>query len=332
MRRIASKRISIRTEPFPWRVRRVGVKARDLLSAPGSRGQVLAVLSTTAYLSERDGEILWIAREGLPAHRRCLLTAFEAGSICAGQSFFVQGSGLQIGEEIAIDLDQAEEWEPPAIQRDQAEPLASVSAGVRRLLAAVPVPGGQEGLGQAVLLVSAIAHGKMLPAFSRGSLVARALNPLLGLARACLVQDLAQVVRIGRELVGLGSGLTPSGDDFLGGLLFAVHFLKRAYPTDFPERQEPIFDLIDWAETQTHPISRTILSDLALGHGPEPLHDLIAALFSGQNLSRIMASVVRLVKIGHDTGWDILAGMLTGMLLVEGKIESRKQNPRIFSS
>jgi hypothetical protein len=114
-------------------------------------------------------------------------------------------------------------------------------------------------------------------------------------------------------------------------LFFAVHFLKIAYPTDFPERQELIFDLIDWAETQTHPISHTILSDLALGHGPEPLHDVIAALFAGKDLGSIMAGVARLVEIGHNTGWDILAGVLTGMLLVEGKIKSGNQNPRIFS-
>jgi len=314
-------------EPFPWRVRRVGVKARELLSAPGFFGRVLAVLSATAYLSGSGGEILWMAREGLPAHRRCILTAFEPRSICAGQSFFVQGSGLRIGEEVAIDLDQAEEWEPPAIWPDQAEPLASVNAGFRRLLAAIPVPGGEEGLGQAILLVSAIADGEGLPTFPAGSLVARALSPLLGLARACLVQDLAQVVRRGRELVGLGSGLTPSGDDFLGGLLFAVHFLKIAYPGDFPGHQEPIVDLIDWAGTQTHPISHTILGDLALGHGPEPLHDVITALLTGEDLSRPTVGVARLVEIGHNSGWDILAGLLTGMLLVEGKIKSKNQNP-----
>jgi hypothetical protein len=309
----------------------VGAKAKDLLSTPGFCGRVLAVLSTTAYLSGTDGEILWIAREGLPAHRRCILTAFEPRPICAGQSFSVLSSGLRIGGDVAIDLDQAEEWEPLAIGPGQAEPLGTVNAGVRQLVTAIPVPGGEEGFGQAFLLASAIADGKGLPTFPTGCLVARALSPLLGLMRACLAKDLAQVVRRGRELVGLGSGLTPSGDDFLGGLLFALQFLKMAYPGDFPWEQESIEALIDWAGTQTHPIGHAILSDLTFGHGPEPLHAVITGLLAGEDLSLLTAAVGRLVEIGNNTGWDILAGVLTSMLLVEGKIKSGNQNPRISS-
>jgi hypothetical protein len=119
--------------------------------------------------------------------------------------------------------------------------------------------------------------------------------------------------------VGLGQGLTPSGDDFLGGLLFAAHSLRTAYPEDFDWENEPIMGLIDWAHAQTHPISHAILSDLALGHGPEPLHEVFTSLLKGQNLDHTMAGVTRLIKIGATSGWDILAGMLTGMLLIAGK-------------
>ena len=310
---------AIAARPLPWSARRVGSRAKGLFALPGFSGKVLAVLSATIYLVSRDGEILWMSREGLPMHRRCILASFHSNSIRVGQSFFTQGPCLRIAREVNIDLDQAIEWKPLGVVPEQAQPLFVVNDCVRRLLEAVVKLGNTKGLGQTVLLISAVVDGNEMATFVQGPLLARARSSILGLARACFNEDMIQVAQIGREFVGLGPGLTPSGDDFLGGLLFAAHSLKTAYPEDFDWEQEPVMGLIDWARTQTHPISHAILSDLALGHGPEPLHELVTSLLKGQNLDRTMAGVARLIEIGDTSGWDILAGMLTGMLLIAGK-------------
>jgi len=136
-----------------------------------------------------------------------------------------------------------------------------------------------------------------------------------------LDQDISQAARTGKDLVGLGLGLTPSGDDFLGGLLFAADSLKMAYPGEFSWEDEVVRDLIDWARTRTHPISHVILHDLALGHGPEPLHEVVRSLLMGRGSECLVAAVSRLLRMGHSSGWDILAGVLTGMLLVSGRMK-----------
>jgi hypothetical protein len=295
----------------------MGAKAKDLFTLPGFSGKILAALSSTTYLLGRGGEILWVDQEGLPAHRRSLLLSFQPGTLFPGQSFFMQGPFLQLGQAATIDLRQATEWKPSVIRPGQAEKLARVNASFQQLLASFPIPDSGRGLGQALLLI----NGKDPSTLSPGSWVARALRPILGLARACFEQDIAQVAQMGKELVGLGPGLTPSGDDFLGGLLFAARSLKTAYPGDFLWEERPITDLIEWARKQTHSISHSILSDLALGHGPEPLHDVVASLLKGEDLGDVMAGVTRLLRIGHTSGWDILAGVLAGMLLVSGKLK-----------
>ena len=124
-------------------------------------------------------------------------------------------------------------------------------------------------------------------------------------------------------LVGLGVGLTPSGDDFLGGLFFAARSLHQAYPEDFPWAEDAVSELLDWAKTRTHPISHAIFSDLALGHGPEPLHDLIGGLLDGRDLDPVMEAALRLTAIGHSSGWDMLAGAVTGMLMAKKSVEYR---------
>jgi len=314
--------------PLPWPARWVGSRAKGLFALPGFSGKVFAVLSATIYLESRDGEILWISREGLPMHRRCILASFQSDSIFVGQSFFTHGPCLRIARELTIDLDQATEWKPIGVVPEQAQPLFVVNVCVRRLLEAVVKLGNAKGLGQTILLISEVVDGNEMATFVKGPLLSRVRSLILGLTKACCKQDMVQVAQIGREFVGLGTGLTPSGDDFLGGLLFAAHSLKTVYPEDFDWEQEPVMGLIKWARTQTHPISYAILSDLALGHGPEPLHEVVTSLLKGQNLDRTMAGVTRLIEIGDTSGWEILAGMVMGLLLIGSKLNGSRELTR----
>jgi hypothetical protein len=307
---------------FVWPARRVGSMAKGLLATTGFSGKVLAALSTTIYFASKDGEILWMSRDELPMHRRCILTSFQPDSIYVGQSFFAQGPFLKFGDGTVIDLSQAEEWTPSVVRPEQAEPLTVINACTRRLLEAVTKLGNAKGFGQIIPLISSLVDGNKQAISNTDPLFDKARNSILDLATACFNFDMTEVTRRGRELVGLGPGLTPSGDDFLGGLLFAAHSLKTAYPQDFNWEEEPVTDLIDWAYTQTHPISHAILRDHAFGHGPEPFHDVVISLLNGQDLVRTMGGVTRLLGIGDSSGWDIMAGMLTGMLSVEGKLSA----------
>jgi len=303
-----------------WLARKVGTEAKRLAASPGFSGRILAVLSTTTYVLGGSDEILWLAKEGEPLHRRCILVSFPPDSFSAGQSFFVQGSCLETSGGAAIDLGQAGEWVPPVIGPGKVAPLETVNACVQRLSADLPRPASDEGLGQAIAPISGMPLRWNPVAPLRTPLLMRALNPILGVARGCLGSDMNEIVQSGRDLVGLGPGLTPSGDDFLGGVLFAARSLKTAYPGLFDWEEQPITDLIFWARTQTHPISHAILGDLARGYGVQPLHDVVTSLLSGEDQDRVMAGVTRLLDIGHTSGWDSLAGMLTGMLMVKGKL------------
>lgn len=299
----------------------VGTKAQSLLVVPGFSGKVLAVVSKATYLSENGGEILWVAREGLPAHRRSILASFYPGSVCTGMSFSTSDHRLRIGEEVALDLSQAVVWDPSTINARQVSPLAIVNRCFREVLVAVQSFDSGKGLGQAIPLIAAVARGSDITVpCAPASWVGRALAPIAGLVRACLSRNMVAVTERGRELIGLGPGLTPSGDDFLGGLLFVAHHLKAVYPSEFRWEEQPITALLDRAHAETNRISYTILSDLALGHGPEPLHHLVLCVLEDQEPDR-MPHVARLVKIGHTSGWDLLAGALAGMLLTAGSPE-----------
>jgi hypothetical protein len=105
------------------------------------------------------------------------------------------------------------------------------------------------------------------------------------------------------DLVGLGPGLTPSGDDVLAGALIGLHAFARA---DVAER------LAGWlrprADGRTGLVSRAHLACAAEGEGAAVLHDALNALASG-DASTLAAATAAVGTLGHCSGWDGLLGI-----------------------
>jgi hypothetical protein len=108
---------------------------------------------------------------------------------------------------------------------------------------------------------------------------------------------------------GLGRGLTPQGDDFIAGLLFALHLRGSAFGESV--RQE-IAD-IHAAAQSNNPFSRAMLDCAAQGRAFERLNELIGSLFGADN-GLIEARARELMGIGATSGADIAAGLLFGLM------------------
>ncbi len=159
----------------------------------------------------------------------------------------------------------------------------------------------------------------------RGAVLSRAPAPnvnvsferlapfLISMQDACRSHNLSRVLEIGRDLIGLGPGLTPSGDDFLGGLLLTIHQLLAAYPGGIEWSLRAVEDFLAWARPRTNVISYTILCDHARGQGAEPLHALLAALLEGKSDDEIARHRERVLAIGSTSGAEMLAGILAGL-------------------
>jgi hypothetical protein len=137
-----------------------------------------------------------------------------------------------------------------------------------------------------------------------------AITSLAAVAHACENDAPADAARASRPLLGLGPGLTPSGDDFVGAVFFARAWLA---PPESEAWQAAGDHVVAQARERTHPISVALLSDLVRGEGHAPLHDLAQALIAGA-AAGILEAASRLTRLGHSSGWDLLAGIMTGVL------------------
>ncbi len=113
--------------------------------------------------------------------------------------------------------------------------------------------------------------------------------------------NLPQVAQAASFLAGLGSGLTPAGDDYLVGAMAALWLtdLKALLP-----------EIAAAAVLQTTTLSAAFLNAAARGEFMEPWHHLAQNLYPG-NIESLSQALALVVTFGASSGRDALAGFTT---------------------
>ncbi len=290
----------------------LGTLARACLT-PGQRGKVLAAFPKAIYLLTDAGELFWIGTDGIPMHQRCAQVSAQIAEPSAGAAFHVADQRLAIEPGFIIAFDRALPWSAPRLDPERVVEITRLPARLQAFFSRLDLAQAK-GFGAFIPhLLSLMRNESISPAVAFTDPVLRSAQPLvLDIARACLDRQPVRISKNADALIGLGTGLTPSGDDFLGGLLFAVRILQAAYPgSNFG----PYGILVENYQARTHVISFTLLKDLAGGQAIAPLHHIIKRLLTGEPLDSIDPFIAQLTQIGHSTGWDMLTGLLTGLLI-----------------
>lgn len=108
-------------------------------------------------------------------------------------------------------------------------------------------------------------------------------------------------------LVGLGPGLTPSGDDVLCGMLLVLGALD-------PPAHGALAAAVRDALHRTTALSATLLRDALEGYAVPPVLDLLAAARRGPGAGPDLATLARAVtRVGHSSGSDLLVGVRTAL-------------------
>jgi hypothetical protein len=151
----------------------------------------------------------------------------------------------------------------------------------------------------------------LLGASSRAGISGRVGEAMRDLLSAARRYDLSDVPAIA-SLIGLGPGLTPSGDDLLVGYMAGLWCGAR----DFSERTRFISKLgktmIDLSH-KTNEISRTYLYHAVQGQVSSRLADLAGAICHGDNPRHLLETAETAMSLGHTSGMEVVTGLLMGL-------------------
>ena len=241
--------------------------------------------------------------------------------------------------DLSIHLPRGAPWEPVPVIAARSWCRATVARHARLLarhLAERALPDGLAPLVKPLLLHQA---AKETP-------LAKIALPLLRLLMdASRHEDMAGVEAAVRGLAGLGPGLTPSGDDTLGGFVGVIALSPSfrmpvatplvGVPSLFPNRRndrtghpqgvsllgftredgESLASLIvNTARPRTTILSATLLAHAARGELAEHVGELLTALtLPPEHSEAVLRAADRVLAYGACSGGDTLLGLLLGL-------------------
>jgi hypothetical protein len=122
------------------------------------------------------------------------------------------------------------------------------------------------------------------------------------LCSALATVDLSSALKIASKLTGLGAGLTPAGDDFILGAIYAAWIIHP------PEIASVLAERItNAAAPLTTSLSAAWLRSAGSGEAGMLWHAFFESLLAG-NQVEIQYQIARLLSVGASSGADALAG------------------------
>lgn len=125
-----------------------------------------------------------------------------------------------------------------------------------------------------------------------------------------LYEDLTVNIENAMKLVGLGQGLTPSGDDFLVGIMLAFSTIEN----EMLHKEKWASQVVKESEKKTNVISYSALKYAEIGETRESIALLIQALFT-QKTEVVEQELLNVMTIGSSSGTEITWGIISGLLL-----------------
>lgn len=292
-------------------------EAASIWLTPGRGGKVLAAVNHATFLLTESGELIWLASAESPLHRRCIRWPVPLPNLAVETTFLVQGRSIDLASGTKLDLCNSEIWEAPVVPIQKVIEHDKLPDKLFDIVETLLSQESPSGFGEFIRLILQIARKQdVSTGFQTNNfLLATAWSMVETITKACLSHDLPVVLKQADALIGLGEGLTPSGDDFLGGLFFTCFLLSYSYPSIHFWEPDDLPGWVDAHRSYTNQISFALLRDNASGHALEPLNRFGLALLTNQPAENVTSVASDLIKVGHSTGWSLLAGFVTGMLL-----------------
>ncbi len=278
--------------------------------------KVFSVFNRICNLINKNGEVLSVvAPEIGPGPFSLVVREFDVSNNEMGFSTWLdRSSKVRIGEErlclgpLAIDLSEVRYWDPKPDWEDIYRRRKLILRKCTKWISPLLKNGPSESLIQILRHPMALefevgVYPETLPGTS-DRFVKAALKPIHCMVHGIIEEKRSIWERGVRSLAGLGRGLTPAGDDFILGTLYA---LRVVFPHEHAERIA--FSICELATKQTSHLSAAYLRAAARGEAVELWHLLLKALISCDEKT-FREVVLQFRKVGYTSGFDALAGFI----------------------
>jgi hypothetical protein len=243
------------------------------------------------------------------------------------RSLTAKPGSLTLGSSLLIDYSKAELWKTPVIFCHHGN--ASVDETYQRLRTVANILTMTErraGFGD--LLTSGILETQA--PISNG-LAKAAKSHVEKLVEAIVQQRTDLVVHTTTALAGLGIGSTPSGDDFLAGLMLGFRYARQHFEDDIGYVSLVCQTILTAAAGRTNPISWAYIQYASRGLTTESIFSLISSLLGHKKelTFRTMTVMQKRATSGEDIIVEIGYGVLAAIRQYSGERAITSSTPQV---
>jgi hypothetical protein len=247
-------------------------------------GSVVGIYQGFCNILGNDGRMITIAISPIGKSPFSVLIEWQDifTSIIPKMNVRADQYGINLGDIIFISLDNAETWDPKMLQFPHTFGLKASSAKL--------------------LFDSTQWFEPTINNSSDKHVIEKLISGAKELQHALVNRH--PIKKSVTYLAGLGFGLTPSGDDYLLGVMASLWITKTTHS----------LDEIAWLSSQkTTSLSAAYLMAASNGYFSECWHDLARSILS-QDPKNLRDSISEFIQIGASSGQDALAGFSTHIL------------------
>jgi hypothetical protein len=246
-----------------------------------------------------NGELYTIACQEIDNGPNTLviqLDRFNDLDLAINEAVFVNDHVLNIANKLAISIGNADKWE--SVLSDYPKNTDILYKNLFKMKEYISINGVDGGMKGSSKTTSPF-EAEMFRMLEESSDM---------LLNEMIKNRMSESISHSIKLVGLGPGLTPSGDDFLVGLFTILNVNKSPYYSYRALGEE----VVQKAKKLTNDISFMALKKASQGQVRESISGLVHSVFYGSE-QELIFSLKNVLKIGSSSGTDIALGIVCGL-------------------
>ncbi|HKM75111.1 MAG TPA: DUF2877 domain-containing protein [Candidatus Bathyarchaeia archaeon] len=267
----------------------IGSLAAEAIRSPDFQGIVTNIFTNSFYLKTMKSDIIFFTRNTTRSPITVNL-ATNYSKIHPFQQFTSKAGNIESGD-VLIHIKDAKIFHQQSINPHQLNPQFA------RILE----------IGSFILEIIDISNSGLDTNTLTHERISNFIQSTILLLRIKSAHD--EFCERAPTLIGLGSGFTPSGDDFLGGFLAAYNTFATSL------RRPQIVLSFDSLETKTNWISAKLLDCMQMRILDEEVTQLIRSVTCADE-NQFIFSLEALASRGHTSGIDIVAGVIIALSVI----------------
>lgn len=296
-------------------VKFMGSRARELLNQ-NTTGKIHSAFERVFNI-KFDDTLVGVARKDVYRSQINLITdvsteeKMDGLGIRRGMRTRVERSKIIVGNVLEVSVEGAEIWHSSKGVQNPPNPEV-IKRNLEEVKQKFSYRDIDQGIGQLLPHLDDILKSDSLDTTNFNIVAKKALPLIVKLVQSSMEGSSEKLKAASKGLIGLGLGLTPSGDDTLSGFMISRWWIANSFETKLNQIEEENASIKEQIKDRTTLFSKQHLNYASKGRTNEAVESFLKTILENR-MKNIDPHINRVMRMGETSGADMMMGLLLGL-------------------